>query len=1013
MLDAKGPRMKTGRSRRTLPSSSILLTILSFAVLCSATALNAAGIQQVSVFPDSVVLSGNLAATSTTDTTVTLYELSAAANSATDASAQQVGQIVVPAGRTTFTVPIPRLSGGHDRLYSKFVAMTGDQQALGAPHFADDFEFMATNDYPYPAASSIKGVQPLNISDDAEQIGTRHAAINVLPSAFMLKGPGDPANTINFSFNGGTYYFDRAQIEGLDHRLLVLTHDGMQVHMVVYLSANTASNSAASFLIHPDADTTKGGPLYAFNTKTDEGVQYVTAAFAFLAQRYTRTDQLYGRAVDFIIGNEVDSQWTWQNMGQQNLADFAEYYSRALRLAYLAMRAAYTNPRVYISLDHFWTISSNASQPLEYYTGKATFDQIVSLTKAEGDFPWQVAYHPYPQDLLDPYFWRDDTSATSDVNTKYITFKNIEVLSQYLEQPQNTYGGEVRSISCSEQGVNLPQDPTLSAFGNEQVQAAAYAYAFFKLRFTPHIDSFILYRQVTTVSESLHDSLWAPDPERSGSSAGQARFIHEIYKYIDTPLSLSMTQFALPIIGINSWNDAIPQFDPTKVATQPVPETQVGAERLTSSNNAVTLSSFTDGPDGWIYADNADSVQASSSGGYGGGGELTVAFSPNNGYAETKFWRGAEVNFQQPVDASSTPYVTLAVNIPPSATAQLKPGNVFYAKVRVYGPNQQVAAGVARLDPAQGWTPLAIDLSHWQYRNQISKIKVWVRGTTNDDWTGTFAISQVGLAASIGAPSSPNIDFQLNAVDPGSVGEPVSIAAINNGTIALSGTTTAQNCSGIALNPASFNLDLPASGGMQSFTSNFSEFSANASPAQVCFAYNGQTLPAPLNLLTASAPALNPLFDFEDGTEGWAPGQNIGSVATAASFANGPGKPFHGSRVLQATGTTAVANAPKSVVLVPSTPLNLSNAQSFVAYMDSYGLHTGDTFSAFITLTSGAQTLTKTFTPFNPNQWNKLVVDVSQWAYRNNVTKVEIGFQSLNETVPWGPDFQLDLIGTY
>ncbi len=1005
--------MKTGRSRGAVSSSSILLALLSFVVLCSANALHAAGIQQVSVFPTFVVLSGNLAATSTTDTTVTFYELSAAANSAADASAQQIGQVVVPAGRTTFTAPIARFSGEHDRLYSKFVAMTDGQQVLGAPHFADDFEFKGTNDYPYPTASSIKGVQPLGISDDAEEIGTRHAAINVLPSAFMLNGPGDPASTISFSFNGGTYYFDRTQIEGLDHRLLVLNHDGMQVHMIVYLSANTSSNSAASILIHPDANTTQGGPLYAFNTKTDEGVQYVTAAFAFLAQRYTRTDELYGRAVDFIIGNEIDSQWTWQNMGQQTLADFAEYYSRALRLAYLAMRSAYTNPRVYISLDHYWTISGNSSQPLEYYTGKGTFDEIASLAKQEGDFPWQVAYHPYPQDLTDPYFWRDDTSATTDVNTKYITFKNIEVLSQYLEQPQNMYEGQVRSISCSEEGVNLPQDPTLSAFGNEQVQAAAYAYAFYKLRFTPHIDSFILYRQVTTPSESLHDSLWAPDPERTGSSAGQARFIHEIYKYIDTPESLSMTQFALPIIGIQSWNDAIPQFDPTQLATQPDPETQVGAERLTGANNAKILSSFTDGTDGWIYADNADSVQASSSGGYGGGGELTVAFSPNNGYAETKFWRGAEVNFQQPIDASSTPYLTLAINVPPLQPGQLKPGNVFYAKVRIYGPNEQVAAGVVRLDPTQGWTPIGIDLSHWQYRNQISKIKVWVRGTTNDDWTGTFAISQVGLAGSIGTPTSSNVDFQLNAVEPGSTGEPVSVTAINNGTLPLSGTTTAQNCSGIALSPASFTLNLSPAGGTQSFTSSFSEFAANASPAQVCFAYNGQTLPAPLNLLTASTPALNPLYDFEDGTEGWAPGQNVGSVASVTTFANGPNKAFHGSHALQATGKTVVANIPRSVVLVPSTPLNLSSAQSFVAYMDSYGLHTGDTFSAFITLTSGGQTLTKTFTPFNPNQWNKLVLDVSQWAYRSNITKIEIGFQSLNETVPWGPDFQLDLIGTY
>ena len=34
--------------------------------------------------------------------------------------------------------------------------------------------------------------------------------------------------------------------------------------------------------------------------------------------------------------------------------------------------------------------------------------------KQEGDVPWQIAYHPYPQNLTDPYFWRDDTEATDN-----------------------------------------------------------------------------------------------------------------------------------------------------------------------------------------------------------------------------------------------------------------------------------------------------------------------------------------------------------------------------------------------------------------------------------------------------------------------------------------------------------------------------------------------------------------------------------------------------------------------
>ena len=173
-----------------------------------------------------------------------------------------------------------------------------------------------------------------------------------------------------------------------------------------------------------------------------------------------------------------------------------------------------------------------------------------------------------------------------DDDTQYITFKNLQVLSKYREMPANRYEGEVRTISCSEEGVNLPEDPTLTEEQNEQVQAASYAYAFYKLRFTPHVESFILYRQVTDSSESLRMSLWALDPERAGESAGEPRLIHKIYKYIDTPESLAMTEFALPIIGIQSWSEVIPQFDAAKVASQPIPEEQVGAEKFAAADQA-------------------------------------------------------------------------------------------------------------------------------------------------------------------------------------------------------------------------------------------------------------------------------------------------------------------------------------------------------------------------------------------------------------------------------------------
>ena len=61
----------------------------------------------------------------------------------------------------------------------------------------------------------------------------------------------------------------------------------------------------------------------------------------------------YSRPVSYthlyIVGNEVDAQWEWQNMGYATLDEFVEQYEPALRIAYMAARKHYANARVYTS----------------------------------------------------------------------------------------------------------------------------------------------------------------------------------------------------------------------------------------------------------------------------------------------------------------------------------------------------------------------------------------------------------------------------------------------------------------------------------------------------------------------------------------------------------------------------------------------------------------------------------------------------------------------------------------
>ena len=97
-------------------------------------------------------------------------------------------------------------------------------------------------------------------------------------------------------------------------------------------------------------------------------------------------------------------------------------------------------------------------------------ESTVAYSEAEGDFRWGVAYHPYPEDLTKPKFWVNDTRSTWDLNTKYITFKNLEVIDKWIKLPQNLYqDGTKRLLFLSEQGTNSPSysaaDLTLQAAG--------------------------------------------------------------------------------------------------------------------------------------------------------------------------------------------------------------------------------------------------------------------------------------------------------------------------------------------------------------------------------------------------------------------------------------------------------------------------------------------------------------------------------------------------------------------
>lgn len=399
----------------------------------------------------------------------------------------------------------------------------------------------------YPEAASKKGLQ-VEIVADALALGVKHAALNF--NLGQLIDPTGDTNNPSWESAGRSFHFQRAYLAAMDRQIKALSERGVIVNLIVlaYQSNDPAVNR---ILIHPQCATNAPNRLGHFNTVTEEGRRWLTAALEFCAERWARPDQKFGRVSGYIIGNEVNSHWWWANMGRVGMEEFADDYLRVVRLARTAIRRQASWPRVYVSLEHHWNIRYPAGDERQSFPARAFMDYFARQARGGGDFDWHVAFHPYPEDLFEPRFWHDKSATTNVLTTPRITFKNLELLPVYLQRPEFLFNGQPRRIILSEQGFHAPKGAD-----GEVIQAAAYCYAYKKIERLDGVDAFILHRHVDHKDEGgLLLGLRGLQPR--GDEARPKKKIYACFRAADTPEWEQEFSFALPVIGITNWNQAL------------------------------------------------------------------------------------------------------------------------------------------------------------------------------------------------------------------------------------------------------------------------------------------------------------------------------------------------------------------------------------------------------------------------------------------------------------------------
>lgn len=460
-------------------------------------------------------------------------------------------QAVDKAGEAVFTFPLN--AGKEDsRLYSKFVVTVWDGSnyiAVSDPHYITNPEKIAANQNPFHEPLSKKGLLiEHDMLNDAFALGVKHTIVNI-PFQAML------GNGIDYEYEGKTYHFSKSFFDIYDKTILDFSAKGITVTAVILNSWNDTTPD----LIHPGTSRTASANYYMFNAATEAGYEDIKAMASFLAERYNGGN--YGKISNWIIGNEINNQ-QWNYIGPMDVTSYVTEFERAFRVFYTAIKSTNANDRVYFSVDYNWNNEINGSTK---YGGKEVIDTFNNLVRAKGQMDWGLAYHPYSIPLTEPEFWDDNQTGliTWEYTSPVINFSNLSLLTDYFQQSHFLDGkGQVRPIILSEQGFT---SKSASRGETEELQAAAFAYAYYIADSNPHIDAFIMSRQVDAVSEaelSCAFGLWSCDMSAGNRVVPtRQKKIWEVYRYIDkVNQTLEVTDFAKKVIGIENWGDVIPEF---------------------------------------------------------------------------------------------------------------------------------------------------------------------------------------------------------------------------------------------------------------------------------------------------------------------------------------------------------------------------------------------------------------------------------------------------------------------
>ena len=475
-------------------------------------------------------------------------------NSAGNTVLEAMPANVSASGSFTASAAFPSGDGFQSAMMSKYaiaIRNGSGYQIVSTAHYLENPEITATMTKEYLGyytsnkITSKKGMQ--GTTAYTEDMAVQHVLLNVDLADMVSTTPR--SGYVPYTYKGTTYYFQdmialvqtMRYLNGWDNDNPYGNHR-RSITLVLLMSWS----DELSYLIHPSARRKGAASYYALNMQEENARNTFEALFCYMGEKLGTEKS---RVSNWTLGNEVNSCKEWNYSGNMSLSECVANYAQAFQLLYQGVRRTSSTSRVFISLDHCWTASAAG------HSGKEFLDQFASyMNQTAPSMEWNVNYHPYSQPLTRTAFWSDNSNTTGSVSTKYISMKNIQVLTDYLGSLESQYGkasGSIRVI-IGELGYTAVQGNTSA----ETAQAAALGYGYYIAMFNSRIDAYIVRAYLddsAEISSGLYLGVMSQGHVKKQS--------YDVYKYLDTEQSLSYMNKYLSTIGISSWESAIGGFN--------------------------------------------------------------------------------------------------------------------------------------------------------------------------------------------------------------------------------------------------------------------------------------------------------------------------------------------------------------------------------------------------------------------------------------------------------------------